>query len=131
MKSHAFPLLATMIVLACTIPVIPQEHQWRLPPAHEQLLTESVDCWEPALAVGPRRRVYVVAGRRTAPLRSANYDQKLVIWRSDARSQLLSPVATTISAGPRLAKEPPTTWRHPVVVVGRSVAVETSAPERR
>ena len=86
MKSHAFPLLATMIVLACTIPVIPQEQSgsdWRLPPAHEQLLTESVDCWEPALAVGPRRRVYVVAGRRTAPLRSANYDQKLVIWRSD------------------------------------------------
>src|SRR4030095_3690967 len=27
---------------------------WRQPRAHEQALPESTDCWEPALAVGPR-----------------------------------------------------------------------------
>lgn len=56
---------------------------WRLPPAHEQLLLDSLDCWEPALAVGPRRQVFVVAGRRTGALETTNFGQKLVIWRSN------------------------------------------------
>ncbi len=41
-----------------------------------------------------------------------------------ARRQLLSPVATTISAGDGQQGVSPTTWRHSVIVVGRLVAVE-------
>src|SRR5439155_4837191 len=48
---------------------------------------------------------------------------KFALW-GGARSQLLSPVATTISAGQGQQGESPTTWRHSGVVVGRLVAVE-------
>ena len=47
----------------------------------------------------------------------------IVARKLHARSQLLSPVATTISAG-QDQHESPTTWRCSVVVVGRLVAVE-------
>lgn len=56
---------------------------WRSPPSHEQLLPGSVDGWEPALAVGPRGEVFVVAGRRDRVPKSEDFDQKLVLWRSD------------------------------------------------
>jgi len=56
---------------------------WQSPRAHEQQLPDSIDCWEPALAVGPAGEVYVVAGRRNAPLRDPKYDQKQMIWRSN------------------------------------------------
>jgi hypothetical protein len=69
---------------------------WRSPPGHEQLLSDSLDCWEPALAVGPHRHVFVVAGRRTAPLRTSDFDQKLVIWRSnDAGATFSTPSPVT------------------------------------
>jgi photosystem II stability/assembly factor-like uncharacterized protein len=45
------------------------------------MLPSSTDCWEPAIAVGPRDQVYIVAGHRTAP-GSATFDQKQVLWRS-------------------------------------------------
>jgi hypothetical protein len=100
MKNNARAYLATTIVLICTTAFSPREQSvsgWSLPQAHEQLLQESVDCWEPALAVGPHRQVYVVAGRRTAPLRSANFDQKLVIWRSgDGGATYGAPTPVTV-----------------------------------
>jgi hypothetical protein len=100
MKNHARAYLATIIVLSCTTAFSPREQSvsgWSQPQAHEQLLPESVDCWEPALAVGPRRQVYVVAGRRTAPLRSANFDQKLIIWRSgDGGATYGAPTPVTV-----------------------------------
>jgi hypothetical protein len=55
------------------------------------MLPSSVDGWEPAMAVGPREQVYVVAGQRrdATPAgqrrggTSANeFDQQQVIWRS-------------------------------------------------
>lgn len=79
-------LAAGTMLLVCVGPAVPVAQtptDWRLPPAHEQLLPDSLDCWEPALAVGPRRQVFVVAGRRTGALRTTDFDQKLVIWRSN------------------------------------------------
>jgi BNR repeat-like domain len=58
---------------------------WQQPRAHEQALPESTDCWEPALAVGPRGQVYVVAGRRHGTPRDKDFDQQQVIWRSENR----------------------------------------------
>jgi hypothetical protein len=57
--------------------------EWRWPPSHEQLLPGSADSWEPALAVGPRGEVFVVAGRREGSRGSENFVQKLALWRSD------------------------------------------------
>ena len=74
------------ILLVCTAParrVVDAQQDWQLPRTHEQLLPDALDCWEPALAVGLRRQVFVVAGKRTAPLRAPGYDQRLVIWRSE------------------------------------------------
>jgi len=56
---------------------------WRQPRAHEQMLPESTDCWEPALAVGPSGQVYVVAGRRHGMSGDKDFDQRQVIWRSE------------------------------------------------
>jgi hypothetical protein len=58
---------------------------WQQPRAHEQALPESTDCWEPALAVGPRGQVYVVAGRRHGTPRDTDFEQQQVIWRSENR----------------------------------------------
>src|SRR5215510_11635386 len=58
---------------------------WRQPRTHEQALPESTDCWEPALAVGPRGQVYVVAGRRHGIPGDKDFEQQQVIWRSENR----------------------------------------------
>src|SRR5437879_2674251 len=79
-------LAAGVMLLVCANPagtVAQMLSDWRLPPGHEQLLPDSLDCWEPALAVGPRRQVFVVAGRRTGARGTIEFDQKLVIWRSN------------------------------------------------
>lgn len=57
--------------------------EWRWPPKHEQLLPGSLDGWEPALAVGPRGEVFVVAGKRQGSRESPDFQQKLLLWRSD------------------------------------------------
>jgi hypothetical protein len=72
----------TAAALGCMIVAGLSAQSWQAPRTHEQQLTESIDCWEPALAVGPGGDIYVVAGRRNAPLRDPKYDQKQVIWRS-------------------------------------------------
>lgn len=61
------------------------EQSWLQPRAPEQMLPESTDCWEPALAVGPSGQVYVVAGRRHGKRGDKDFDQKQVIWRSENR----------------------------------------------
>ena len=55
---------------------------WALAVSQEQMLPESTDCWEPALAAGPNGRVYVVAGRRHGAPKDKDFDQQQVIWRS-------------------------------------------------
>jgi hypothetical protein len=69
-----------------------------------------------------------LAQSRARGLWPASYD---ALWAAligrhgkHARRQLLSPVATTISAGDGQQGVSPTTWRHSVIVVGRLVAVE-------
>src|SRR5213594_1550996 len=57
--------------------------QWQPPRAHEQLLPESLDCWEPATAAGPNGRVYVVAGKRHGMPKDKDFSQQQVIWRSE------------------------------------------------
>src|SRR5437867_6186810 len=74
-------------------------YDWRLQKTHEQQLPDSIDCWEPALAVGPAGEVYVSAGRRNAPLRSPNYDQRQVVWRSDDRGVTFKPPKPVSSDG--------------------------------
>ena len=54
----------------------------RSAPALALMLPSSVDCWEPALAVGPREQVYVVAGQRRGTPGSKEFDQQQVLWRS-------------------------------------------------
>jgi photosystem II stability/assembly factor-like uncharacterized protein len=46
------------------------------------MLPSSTDCWEPAIAVGPREQVYVVAGQRRGATASKEFDQQQVLWRS-------------------------------------------------
>ncbi|MGH9387823.1 MAG: sialidase family protein [Vicinamibacterales bacterium] len=55
---------------------------WRSAPTLERMLPSSTNCWEPAIAVGPREQVYIVAGQRSAPLGSKEFDQRQVLWRS-------------------------------------------------
>jgi BNR repeat-like domain len=55
---------------------------WRSASTLELVLPSSTDCWEPALAVGPREQVYIVAGQRNGPLGSKEFDQRQVLWRS-------------------------------------------------
>ena len=55
---------------------------FRSAPAVELMLPSSLDCWEPAIAVGPREQVYIVAGQRRGSSQSTEFDQQLVIWRS-------------------------------------------------
>jgi hypothetical protein len=54
----------------------------RLAPTPALMLPSSKDCWEPALAVGPRDQVYVLAGRRSGTAESKEFDQQQVLWRS-------------------------------------------------
>jgi hypothetical protein len=94
--SHAGAFAGTVLLLAITV-VAAATDDWRLPPNHEQMLPDSVDCWEPALAVAPSGPIFVVAGKRNAPLGSSNVDQRQVIWRSDDRGKTFTdplPVST-------------------------------------
>ncbi len=54
----------------------------RSAPTPARMLPSSTDCWEPALAVGPREQVYVVAGQRRGATASKEFDQQQVLWRS-------------------------------------------------
>lgn len=56
--------------------------QWQQPRDHEQQLPDAIDCWEPALATAPNGDVYVVAGKRHGTPKNDDFDQQLVIWRS-------------------------------------------------
>lgn len=84
-KTLASTLAFAMLLFGCVAAALLARAPagWRPPKSHEQQLPNSVDCWEPALAVGPHRQVFVVAGHRTTPLGAAGFDQRLVIWRSD------------------------------------------------
>jgi len=57
--------------------------QWQQPRTHEHLLPESVDCWEPTLAIAPTGQLYVVAGKRHGMPKDSDFEQQQVIWRSD------------------------------------------------
>src|SRR5919197_6572820 len=94
MTQHTGVTAAT-VVLAITI--VSATDDWRLPPSHEQMLPDSVDCWEPALAVAPNGALFVVAGKRNALPGSNNSDQRQVVWRSDDRGKTFTgplPVST-------------------------------------
>jgi hypothetical protein len=80
-------VITVAAALSCVLIVLAAADDWRLPPAHEQILPESIDCWEPALAVAPGGQIFIVAGKRNAPLRSRDFDQRQVIWRSDDRGR--------------------------------------------
>jgi hypothetical protein len=79
LKSIAIPVLVTMGFLA------QMPDSWRSAPSIERMLPSSKDCFEPAIAVGPRDQIYIVAGRRSGPLGSDEFDQKQVLWRSRDR----------------------------------------------
>jgi photosystem II stability/assembly factor-like uncharacterized protein len=64
------------------IAAMPQTSSSRSAPTLALMLPSSTDGWEPALAVGPREQVYIVAGQRNGPLRSKGFDQRQVLWRS-------------------------------------------------
>src|SRR5919108_6625226 len=91
---HAGVIAATVLF---AITVVAASDDWRLPPGHEQMLPDGVDCWEPALAVGPTGAIFVAAGKRNPPPGSSNVDQRQVIWRSDDRGKTFTgplPVST-------------------------------------
>ncbi len=69
---------------------------WQRPRSPEQMLPESIDCWEPALAVGPSGQVYVVAGRRHGKRGDKDFDQKQVIWRSENRGPKVSAISRSL-----------------------------------
>jgi BNR repeat-like domain len=71
------------VLLLCAGAAATAGQQWRQPRSHEQMLPESVDCWEPAVAVGPSGHVYVVAGRRHGMPKDKDFEQLQVIWRSE------------------------------------------------
>ena len=74
-----------VVVLICGTPIrgkAQSQGQWRDAPGHEQLLPESANGWEPALAVGPDGEVLVVAGKRTVASEGEGFEQRLVVWRS-------------------------------------------------
>ncbi|HEU4891967.1 MAG TPA: sialidase family protein [Vicinamibacterales bacterium] len=73
-------LLVASITLVMA--VVPQTSTWRSAPALELMLPSSTDCWEPAIAIGPREQVYIVAGQRSGTPGSKEFDQRQVLWRS-------------------------------------------------
>ena len=74
------PIVA-LITLALSA-IVQTNASWRSAPTLELMLPSSIDCWEPAIAVGPREQVYIVAGQRSGPPGSTEFDQKQVLWRS-------------------------------------------------
>ena len=73
-------LLVALITMAMA--AVPQTPTWRSAPTPALMLPSSTDCWEPAIAVGPREQVYIVAGQRSGPPGSKEFDQRQVLWRS-------------------------------------------------
>jgi hypothetical protein len=61
---HAGVIAATVLF---AITVVAATDDWHLPLNHEQMLPDSIDCWEPALAVAPSGSIFIVAGKRNAP----------------------------------------------------------------
>jgi hypothetical protein len=91
---HAGVIAATVLF---GITVVAATDDWHLPLNHEQMLPDSIDCWEPALAIAPSGSIFVVAGKRNAPPRSNDFDQRQVIWRSHDRGKTFTgplPVST-------------------------------------
>jgi hypothetical protein len=80
--------MAAAVRVAVAVAGTPED--WRLPPSHEQMLPDSTDCWEPALAVAPGGTVFVVAGKRSGSPGADDYDQRQVIWRSDDHGKTFS-----------------------------------------
>ena len=70
-------------LLVCATFLAVSGQQRREPRSPEQLLPQSVDGWEPALATAPNGDVYVVAGKRRGMPRDKDFDQQQVIWRSE------------------------------------------------
>lgn len=62
--------------------VVPQPSTWRSAPTLALMLPSSTDCWEPAIAIGARAQVYIVAGQRSGTPGSKDFDQRQVLWRS-------------------------------------------------
>ena len=73
-------IIASIAIAMAALTQTPES--WRSASTLEVMLPSSTDCWEPAIAVGPREQVYIVAGRRSGPLGSKDFDQKQVLWRS-------------------------------------------------
>ena len=73
-------LIVALIIAMVAMAQTPMS--WRSAPTLELMLPSSTDCFEPAIAVGPREQVYIVAGRRSGPPGSKEFDQKQVLWRS-------------------------------------------------
>ena len=76
LNSKAIPVLVTLGFLS------QMPDSWRSAQSIERMLPSSTDCWEPAIAVGPREQIYIVAGQRSGPLGSKEFNQKQVLWRS-------------------------------------------------
>lgn len=72
--------LITVVVAAMTQPA--PSTSWRSAATPARMLPSSTDCWEPAIALGPREQVYIVAGQRRGALNSEEFDQQQVLWRS-------------------------------------------------
>jgi len=77
------PWYTVTALLVCAASAGSPGQQWQEPRSHEQLLPDSVDCWEPALATAPNGNVYVVAGKRHGMPRDKDFEQQQVIWRSE------------------------------------------------
>ncbi len=77
---NASRLIATLLTLAAA--GVPQPSTWRSAPTSALMLPSSTDCWEPALALGPRDEIYIVAGQRSGATASKEFDQRQVLWRS-------------------------------------------------
>ena len=61
--------------IALTMVVITQPSpSWRPAPTLALMLPSSTDCWEPAIAIGPRDQVYIVAGQRSGGAGSKEFD---------------------------------------------------------
>jgi len=80
-------------IWVCGLTALATAADWRPAPSSELMLPNSVDCWEPSLAVAAGGEVFVVAGRRDGQPGSASFEQRLVIWRSDNQGRTF--------AGPR------------------------------
>jgi hypothetical protein len=61
---------------------------WRSASTLELVLPSSTDCWEPALAVGPREQVYIVADHGYPLVAAREKGRVCVVWVDDRRGAL-------------------------------------------